>query len=154
MYLVVACPRCRRARVVEHGRKTASCVSCARSLDLGDLRASYLGPDPGEAREVAGLQNARLAGREEEYLAARLVPPGRAPRHDNKWNAAAAAARRATGEAARADALARALGEFEDAELAAAFELAGLRGPARHLQRMIETRVVHEPRPGVYRAMG
>lgn len=139
---------------MEHGRKTVPCVSCTRPLELRDLRASYLGPSLDEAREVAGLQNARLAGRAEEFLASQVVTPSREARHDNKWNAAAAAARRATGETARADAVARALGEFEDAELAVAFELAGLRAPGRHLQRMIAAQIVHEPRPGVYRAMG
>ncbi|HUR67987.1 MAG TPA: hypothetical protein VM370_01985 [Candidatus Thermoplasmatota archaeon] len=154
MYLVVACSRCRRARVVEQGRKTASCGSCPRTLGLADLRPFYHGASLDEAREVAGRVNAKLAGREEEYLAATLIPHAPAPRHDNKWNAAAAAARKAHGESARADAVARALGEFEDAELAAAFALAGLREPDRHLRRMIETQVVFEPRPGLFKALG
>ena len=153
MYLVVACPRCRRSRVVEQGRKTAACTSCSRPLDLRDLRPYYIGVSLDEAREVAGQVNAKLAGREEEYLSAMLIPAAPQERHDNKWNAAAAAARRASGEFARADAVARALGEFEDAELAAAFALAGLREPSRHLRRMIETQVVFEPRPGMFKAL-
>lgn len=153
MYVVVACNRCRRARVVEQGRKSASCAVCARTLELADLRAAYRGPFLDEAREAAGRLNATLAGREREYLAAMVVPAAPQPRHDNKWNAAAAAARKASGESGRADAVARALGEFEDAELAAAFALAGLREPARHLRRMLETQVVFEPRPGIFRAV-
>lgn len=153
MYLVVACGRCRRARVVEQGRKTATCASCSRVLELRDLRAYSLGPLLEEAQEVAGRLNAKLAGRKDEYLAAMVVPRAPAPRHDDRWNAAAAAARRATGETGRADAVARALGEFEDAELAAAFELAGLRESNRHLRRMLATQVVFEPRPGVFKAL-
>lgn len=154
MYLVIACPRCRRARVVEQGRKTASCSSCTRTLELADLRASYLGPILQEAQEAAGRLNAKLSGREEEYVAAMVLPAIPAPRHDDRWNAAAAAARRVSGETARADAVARALGEFEDGELAVAFELAGLREAGRHLRRMLATDVIFEPRPGVYRALG
>lgn len=153
MYLVVACNRCRRARVVEHGRQTASCASCSRTLELRDLRVHYSGISLDEARETAGHLNATLAGREDEYLAAMVVPAAPTPRHDNRWNAAAAAARKASSATARADAVARALGEFTDGELAAAFELAGLREPARQLRRMLETQVVFEPRPGVFRAL-
>ncbi|HVM44585.1 MAG TPA: hypothetical protein VM582_01520 [Candidatus Thermoplasmatota archaeon] len=153
MYLVVACNRCRRARVVEHGRKTASCASCSRTLELRDLRVHLSTLSLDEAREAAGRLNATLAGREEEYLAALVVPTMPPPRHEDRVDAAAAAARKASSAAGRADAVARALGEFTDAELAAAFDRAGLREPARQLRRMLETQVVFEPRPGVYRAL-
>lgn len=153
MYLVVACNRCRRARVVQQGQRTTACAVCSRPLELRDLRPYYSGISLDEAQETAGRLNAKLAGREAEYLAAMVVPPPPEPRHDNKWNAAAAAARKASGEVARADAVARALGEFEDAELAAAFALAGLREPSRHLRRMVETQIVYEPRPGLFKAM-
>lgn len=154
MYVVVACNRCRRAKVVEHHRKSTTCASCDRPLEMRDLRVYYSGISLDEARETAGRLNATLAGREREYLAAMVIPAVPEPRHDNKWNAAAAAARKTSGESARADAVARALGEFDDGELAAAFALAGLREPARHLRRMVETQVVFEPRPGTYRALG
>ena len=153
MYQVVACNRCRRAKIVEQGRKTSTCASCDRPLDLKDLRTYYAGISLDEARETAGRLNAALAGREREYLAAMVVPAAPARRHDNKWNAAASAARKVSGESARADAIARALGEFDDAELAAAFALAGLREPSRQLRRMLQSQVVYEPRPGVYRAL-
>ncbi|HET6405724.1 MAG TPA: hypothetical protein VFH78_13865 [Candidatus Thermoplasmatota archaeon] len=153
MYVVVACNRCRRGKVVEQGRKTSTCASCDRTLEVRDLRPYYSGSSLDEAREVAGRLNATLAGREREYLAAMVVPAVPAPRHDDRWNGAAAAARKVSGETNRADAVARALGEFDDAELAAAFALAGLREPARHLRRMLETQIVYEPRPGRYRAL-
>lgn len=153
MYVVVACNRCRRAKLVEHHRKTTTCAACERPLELRDLKVHYSGMSLDEARETAGRLNATLAGREREYLAAMVVPAAPEPRHDNRWNAAAAAARKVSGETARADAVARALREFDDGELAAAFALAGLREPARHLRRMLETQVVYEPRPGTYRAL-
>jgi hypothetical protein len=156
VYLVVACSRCRRARVVEQGRKTASCASCARSLRLADLRAAYAGPSLDEAQHAAGLVNARLAGREGEYVAALVVPDvprARGPRHDDRFSAADAAARRVSSEKDRADAVARSLGEFDDPDLLKVFATVGLRDPARHLRRMLATQVVYEPRPGVYRAL-
>lgn len=154
MYLVIACPRCRHARVVEQGRKTASCGSCPNTLDMSGLRVAFLGSALSEAQEAAGRLNAKLAGLEEEYLAAVLMPKALpAAHHDDRFNAAAAAARHVSGEVARADALARSLREFDDADLLRAALLAGVRDPARQLRRMLETQVVYEPKPGLYRAL-
>lgn len=153
-YVVVACPRCRRARVAEADHKTAACSSCDRPLVLADLRAQHRTSSLEDARHAAGYLNAKLAGRDAEFLAAHLPAPTPAPRHDDRFAAAAAAARKGTGETGRADAVVRALGEFDDDDLARAFETAGLRDPERHLRRMLETQVVHEPRAGRYRALG
>lgn len=159
MYAVIACPRCRRARVVEHGRKTAACASCNRPLVLADLRSYYAGPHFEEAQETAGLLNARLAGKGDDFARAMLPDRAPTPRHDDAWQAAAASARRATGESDRADAVARALGAemraFALDDLRRAFELAGLpAGKAEaHLKRMLETLVVYEPRSGRYRVL-
>lgn len=155
MFLVVACPRCRHARVVEQGKKTASCGSCPNTLQVEGLRVAFLGGSLAEAQEAAGRLNAKLQGREEEYLAALLLAKPAAARqhHDDRWNAAAAAARNVSGEVARADAIARALREFDDQDLLKAATLAGLRDPARQLRRMLETQVVYEPKPGLYRAL-
>lgn len=153
MYLVVACPRCRRARVVEQGRKTASCAACDRPLQLADLRSAYLGPSLEEAQQTAGMVNARLQGREGEYVAALVAPEPRRARHDDRFSAAAAAARRVTSEKDRADAIVRSLGEFDDQDMLRAFMTAGVRDPPRHLRRMLETQVVYEPKPGLYRAL-
>lgn len=154
MYLVVACPRCRRARVVEQGRKTAACAACDRPLALADLRAAYAGPSLEEAQQTAGMVNARLAGREREYVAAMVVgEPARASRHDDRFSKAAAAARGVSSEKDRADAIARALEEFDEQDYGKAFETAGMRDAARHLRRMLATQVVYEPRPGVFRAL-
>lgn len=157
MYAVIACPRCRRARVVEAGRKTAQCGSCGRALALADLRAHHQGDQLEEARNAAGLLNARLAGREGEFLGALLPAPAKPARHDDAFGAAAAASRRASSEADRANAVARELSrqmvDFGEADLARAFHVAGLREPGRHLRRMLETLVLYEPRAGRYSAL-
>lgn len=157
MYLVVACPRCRRARVVEQGKKTTQCGSCGRSLVLQDLRAHFLGDGFEEASAAAGMLNARLAGREEEFLAALVPAPSPAARHDDAYGAAAAAARKANSEKDRADAVARALSarmvDFGEQDLARAFEMADLKGAEKHLARMLATQVVFEPRSGRYAAL-
>ena len=156
MYLVVACPRCRHARVVEQGRKTASCGSCPNTLELANLRVAFMGDALTEAQDAAGRLNAKLAGREDEYLAGMLMmakPSSPKGHHDDRWNAAAAAARNVSGEVARADAIARALREFDDQDLLKASMLAGVRDPPRQLRRMLETQVVYEPKPGLYRAL-
>lgn len=135
MFHVIACPRCRRARVVDVGKKTTSCGSCGRELELAHLRAHHSGPSLDEARHAAGVLNARLAGREHEYLAALVPPAPRRPRHDDAFQAAAASSRRAASEADRADRVARALsqqvGEFGEDDLARALHLSGIARCAR-----------------------
>ena len=159
MYAVIACPRCRRARVVEQGRRSAPCARCGRPLAIADLRAYHSGPNLEEAQNAAGLLNAKLAGREEEFAAAFVPAAPRPARHDDAWNAAAAAARKAESESARADAIARELSRqmpdgFTDADLRRAFGLAGIpeARAGAHLARMAATLVVFEPRVGRYRA--
>lgn len=158
MFQVVACPRCRRAKVVQSGRRTTSCGSCGRPLELAHLRAFHSGADLEEARHAAGILNARLAGREEEYAAALVPVAPRASRHEDAFDAAAASSRRASSEKDRADRVARALsqslGEFEEPDLARALHLAGISGTRAglHLKRMLETTVLYEPKPGRYRA--
>lgn len=154
MFQVVACPRCRRAKVVEPGRKQATCGSCNRPLTLADLRAFATTGSIEEAQVAAGLVNAKLAGREREFAAALVPAAPRASRHDDRFAAAAAAARRFSSEVDRTDAVARALGDFTEDDLARAFHVAGL--PAdklgAHLKRMLVADVVFEPRAGRYRA--
>lgn len=154
MFAVVACSRCRRTLIVEEQRKQASCAHCSRSLDLANLKAFHRGDDLEEARAVMGRLNARMSGREEEYVRATAPPVPRAPRHDDKLHAAAAAARKVKSEKDRVDAIARSLSDFAREDLAAAFALCQL--PAdrvdAHLARMLATQVVFEPRPLRYRA--
>lgn len=152
MYQVVACPRCRKAKVVEVARKSTTCPSCRRTLALADLRATPA-DTLAQAQALAGITNARLAGREGEFVRALVAPEPRAASHDDRWSAAAAAARRATSERERADAIARSLREFDEMDLARAFGLAGLGGLGRHLHRMLATQVVYEPSSGRYRAL-
>ena len=155
MFQVVACSRCRRARIVEQGRKQATCATCNRTLPLRDLRAFATTSSIEEAQSAVAVVNARLAGRERE-LAAAFVPTAPRPRgHEDRFAEAAAAARRFSAEKDRVDAIARALGAFAEADLARAFHVAGI--PAdkvgAHLARMVATDVVFEPRAGAYRAM-
>src|SRR5579859_5492190 len=97
-YAVVACSRCRRGLVVEEGRRQATCVRFARTLDLANLRAFHRGEDLDEARAALGRLNAQLSGRAEELARALIPPVPRATRHDDAHQAAAAAARRAVSE--------------------------------------------------------
>ncbi|MEA3199253.1 MAG: hypothetical protein QOE90_681 [Thermoplasmata archaeon] len=154
LYAVVACSRCRRGFVVEEGRKQATCAHCSRTLDLANVRAFHRGEDLEEARAALGQLNARLSGRAEEYARAFVPPAPRPASHDDAHQAAAAAARRAVSEKDRADAVARALGEFGLDDLARAFALAGLptQKAEAHLARMLAAQVVFEPRPLRYRA--
>lgn len=158
LYQVIACPRCRRAKVVEGGKRETTCGVCARPLELEHLRAWHSGSDIEEARHAAGILNARLAGRETEYMAALVPAAPRMARHDDAFQAAAAASRKASSEKDRADRVARALsqavGEFDEAALAKALHLAGIhaRRAGAHLARMLETSVLYEPRAGKYRA--
>lgn len=154
MYLVVACPRCRRAKIVEQGRQQSTCALCSRTLALADLRPFAAAETLDEAQAAAGLVNARLSGREREFAQALVPLPPRLVRHDDRYAAASAAARRAVSEKDRVDAVARALSDFDEDDLARAFAEAGL-AVARaegHLQRMLATDVVFEPRPGRYKA--
>lgn len=159
MYAVVACPRCRRSRIVARGRRTTECTSCGRRLVLADLRVYHEGEGFEEAQHAAGLLNAKLAGREEEY--AQAILPDKEPqaaRHDTPWEAAAAAAREGGPEPDRVDRLARTLsarlGDFGEDDLARAMALANLKSDRveAHLARMQTTMVLYEPRPGRYKA--
>ena len=155
MFQVVACSRCRRARIVEQGRKQATCGGCNRTLTLRDLRAFATTPSIAEAQSAVAVVNARLAGRERELAAAFVPEAPRARRHEDRFAEAAAAARRFSAEKDRADAIARALGSFAEDDLVRAFHIAGIPAAkaAAHLARMLATDIVFEPRAGAYRAM-
>src|SRR5688500_17966298 len=101
MYLVIACPRCRRSRVVEAGKKSTACGSCGRALALADLRPFATAATLPEAQHAAGLVNARLVGRERDFLASLLPQAAPPTRHDDPYDAAAAAARKAASEVDR-----------------------------------------------------
>jgi hypothetical protein len=154
-YAVVACSRCRRSLLVEEGRKQASCAHCSRTIDLPNARPFHRGEDLEEARNAVGLVNAKLSGREAEFARAFIPAPPREARHDDRFEEAAAAARRAVSERDRADAIARKLGEFSREDLERAFLLARL--PAAkveaHLKRMLATQVAFEPRPLRYKSL-
>ncbi|MFA5861339.1 MAG: hypothetical protein WDA16_06545 [Candidatus Thermoplasmatota archaeon] len=158
MFSLIACTSCRRARLVEAGRKTAQCGACGRSIELGEARTYWTGADLEEGRHATGLLNAKLAHREDEF-ASSLLPQAPPPtRHDDPYASAAAATRHSSSEKDRVDRLTRALGaalpEFCQSDLERAFDLVGL--PSKkldaHVRRMLETSVLYEPRAGRYRA--
>jgi hypothetical protein len=157
VYAVLACPRCRRSRVVDSARKSFGCGVCGKSWKVAEQRVWFSTGDFEEAQRMVGLVNARLANREAEFQRA-LLPtrPPMAPKHDDPYMAAAAATRQARGDTDRADRLARALsvrlGDFAEGDLLKAATLAGLSKPAKHLARMLETHVLYEPRAGRYKA--
>jgi hypothetical protein len=61
-YLVVACPRCDRRRVVEAGRKSTTCPGCGRSIDLTHARALVESPSVEDAQTFLGAAAAKAAG--------------------------------------------------------------------------------------------
>ena len=155
-YAVVACPKCRKARVVEPGRAQAQCAHCGHVVKLADAVMTLFGSLE-EAQAAVGASNAKAARRTEEFVQAH-VPPAPAPeRHESAADRAAARARGAGPEARRIEAVARALSEegraFTEEEFLTACEGAGI-APARsaaHLTRLVELRVVTQPRAGAYR---
>jgi len=62
-FLIVECPRCSTAQVVDGRFKTRSCASCGKRFELLGLRVLGRGKNAREARELAAGIKARLAGR-------------------------------------------------------------------------------------------
>ena len=62
-FLIVECPRCSRAQVVDGRFKTRSCASCGKRFQLLGLRVLGRGKNAREARDVVAGVKARLAGR-------------------------------------------------------------------------------------------
>lgn len=139
---VVACSRCRKAKVCSAGQKTTTCGHCGRSLELAQLRKHLVTEDAGAAQQAAGMLNARLAGQLEAFLG-QPVPQAPAPKHGDR----ATRLRRVALDLA-------ANGPFGETEFAAALERAGLDGePTDHLAQLVGAGVLYEPRPGRYAAL-
>jgi len=62
-FLIVECPRCSTAQVVDGRFKTRSCASCGKRFQLLGLRVLGRGKNAREARDVVAGIKARLAGR-------------------------------------------------------------------------------------------
>lgn len=62
-FLIVECPRCSTAQVVDGRFKTRSCASCGKRFELLGLRVLGRGKNAREARDVVAGIKARLAGR-------------------------------------------------------------------------------------------
>jgi hypothetical protein len=138
---VVACPRCRKAKVCQAGQKTTTCGHCGRTLDLAGAKRHLETDDPGQAQHAAGLLNARLAGRLDAFEA-EAVP--------------AAPPARPGDQAARVLRVARdlaAAGPFDEAAFGAALAAAGVEGSAEeHLARLVAAGALYEPRRGRFAA--
>lgn len=159
MYLLVLCPRCRAARVTPDVQKTTTCVRCGRLLAVADHAKGRAGSVE-EAQEMLGALHAKLAGDAGAYEDALAALAKRAPRdaHDDAPSRAAARARGARGEVARADETARALsreGTFDAGTFAAAMEKQGTPGERALalLARLVAGSRVAEPCPGRYRSV-
>ena len=63
-FLIVECPRCKTAQVVDGQFKTRSCASCGKRFEIEGLAVLGRGKDAREAREVVVAVKARLAGRD------------------------------------------------------------------------------------------
>lgn len=139
---VVACSRCRQARVCKAGQKTTTCGHCGRTLQLALLKKHLETSSPDEAQRAAGLLNARLSGKLEAFVEEALPPPP-APRRGDR----AAQMRRLALELTRE-------GPFSEGEFRAALEAAGLDGgrATQHLEALVVQGVLYEPRPGRYAA--
>lgn len=145
-FWVVACPRCRKAKVCRAGQRTTTCGHCGRRLGLAGLRKHLETPSPEAARRAAGLLNARLAGRLDAFLEA---PREAAPAHPSRASRG--------GLAGRVRALALELaahGPFREEDFAAALARAGLPvgDAAEHLARLVAEGSLFEPRRGRYAA--
>lgn len=61
-YNVVACLRCTRRRLVEAGRKSATCTGCGASIDLARARALFESNSQEEAQAFLGAAAAKAEG--------------------------------------------------------------------------------------------
>jgi hypothetical protein len=140
---VVACPRCRKAKVCAAGQKTTTCGHCSRALDLKVLTKHLETEDATQASNAAGMLNAKLSGQLDAFLDANVVPAAPPARKGSKAEQAHAVA---------LDLAAR--GAFSAADLERAFAAAGLApddaGPT--LQRLVASGALFEPRRGRFAA--
>jgi hypothetical protein len=139
---VVACSRCRQAKVCGAGQKTTTCGHCGRTLDLAQLKKHVVTEDPAVAAHAAGKLNAALAGNLKAFDAEAVPLPPPQPKGDR-----AAQARRVALDLALR-------GPFAAPDLAEALVKAGVQGEAEeHLERLLKAGVLYEPRRGRYAAM-
>ena len=139
---VVACSRCRQAKVCAAGQKTTTCGHCSRSLQLGLLKKHYEGEDAATAAHVAGKLNAKLAGQLDAFLSEAVpqAPPKKLG--DKPTQVKRVALDLALG------------GPFAVPDFEAALKKAGLDGDAgEQLARLVAAGVLYEPRRGRFAAL-
>lgn len=139
---VVACSRCRQAKVCKAGQKTTTCGHCGRALELALLKKHLETTDDAAAQHAAGRLNALLAGRLDAFDAEAIPAAPVQPKGDR-------------GTQVKRVALDLALrGPFGEGEFAAALAKAGLEVEAdEHLRRLVAAGVLYEPRRGRFAAM-
>lgn len=155
-YLVVSCPTCGTPRVAEAQHRTTACAACSKRIELGRALVHLRTPSLAAAREAVGHLNAKRAGG--ELLAAE--PTGAPPEPADAIDEAIADARSVRNETMRVRLAAEGLGARlatwdEETWCEALARLDVERGRAlEHLERLVETSAVAQPRPGTFRYVG
>lgn len=153
MYGVVVCSRCRNARAVDLGRKTARC-QCGNTIELKEAKRFFESSNQREvAAAVAGL-NAELKGGTEEWKSSigDLKKEAKDPYTRIVMNASAMSSQKEKLEAA-VKGLTSAFGSFTKKELEKVLRSLGIKDVEERLQDMLRESIIFEPRKDVYRAV-
>lgn len=156
-YGVVVCPKCRTAKGVELAAARTKCPRCGKGHAVAKLKAFRETDSPNELPALVAVVQAEVSHAPET---ARPRPPGEPrpfdPASDTPAEFAAARARSKASTEAKAEAVARGLGEtsprFSEALLLEALRSAGFpeeRIP-EEVRGLLAKQVLYEPRPGEY----
>ncbi|OGS51170.1 MAG: hypothetical protein A3K65_05580 [Euryarchaeota archaeon RBG_16_68_12] len=154
MYGVVVCPRCRRAKGVDLGRKTTTCP-CGLEIRVVPSRVKVQVGTSRELIEAVQRANAELGGGlgiVERASAPRRRRPSRDV-HQRVVALAAKAGDRAHRVRAAATELTRELEVFSYDDLRAVLLGLGIDDVEEALDELLHANVVYEPREGYYRAV-
>jgi len=66
-YAVIVCSRCNTAKIIETSKKTTTCFTCNKHLQIDKLTFFYTSNDLVKAQQALGLVNAEKDGRGEEF---------------------------------------------------------------------------------------
>ena len=151
MFGVVVCPRCKRARGVDLGKKTTAC-DCGFEIRISVSRTGFETSDARELAAAVGRTQAELGGGAKAVEAA-----GRPKRRSRDAFA------RVIGDASRGDrrqrarraaeGLAREFVLFTVEDWRRVAEALGIPDPNEALEDLARGNVVYQPRPGYYRTV-